>query len=170
MAVLYLFVGFCFANDALESKIKAGYLYNFTKFIKWPDSQTTHFNLCLLGPNPFGDLLASLEEKLVASKPIRIHKLNALQDQTECQMLYVDNLALLSKSLSKDPKKDVSLGSQLTVSSQLGFVDHGGMIEFVIVEDKIKLKINLKMLQLSGLTVSAKLLEVATLVEGGSGD
>ena len=50
------------------------------------------------------------------------------------------------------------------------FIEQGGMIAFVSQDDKIKLHINLKLAQQSGLQISAKLLEVSTVVGGGNAD
>jgi len=50
------------------------------------------------------------------------------------------------------------------------FIEQGGMIGFVNKEGKIKLQINLKTINQSGLKVSAKLLEVADVVKGVKND
>ncbi|MFI3187409.1 MAG: YfiR family protein, partial [Methylococcaceae bacterium] len=43
------------ASDVdVEYKVKAGYLYNFTKFITWPEDSSASFNLCIVGDDPFG--------------------------------------------------------------------------------------------------------------------
>jgi len=60
-----------------------------------------------------------------------------------------------------------SLKKSLTVSSEPFFAESGGMIGFALDDGKVKLHINLKALKQSGFSVSAKLIEVATLVEGG---
>ena len=59
-----LFSGCLVADDAnLEYKIKAGYLYNFTKFITWPEVNGATFNLCILGADPFGALIDPIQKK-----------------------------------------------------------------------------------------------------------
>jgi hypothetical protein len=54
----------------------------------------------------------------------------------------------------------------LVVGEESAFVTQGGMIAFVKKDDKIRLQINLKPLQQSGLKISAKLLEVSEVVGG----
>jgi YfiR/HmsC-like len=50
------------------------------------------------------------------------------------------------------------------------FAAAGGMIAFVNREGRIKLQINQDAVRQSGLKISAKLLEIAELVEGQSND
>lgn len=55
----------------------------------------------------------------------------------------------------------------LTVSEISQFVKKGGMIGFVVRNGKVKLQINIDHAKQAGLVISAKLLEIAELVEGG---
>ncbi len=148
------------AEEALEFKVKTAYLYNFTKFVSWPPKNSPNFNLCLLGKHPFGNLLLSLESKTVLELPIRIVQLNNTKDNTNCHILYVDDLELLNNAQASAPP----LRNALLISSQPGFAQHGGMIGFMMQDGKVRLEINLKALKQSGLTVSAQLLEVATII------
>ncbi len=68
----------CLAADDgnLEYKVKAGYLYNFTKFVTWPESKSPTFNLCLLGSDPFGDAIDPIEEKSAFARPIKVIRLD----------------------------------------------------------------------------------------------
>lgn len=143
-------------NETLEFKIKAAYLYNFTKFITWPQTSIPTFNICVVGDDPFQDLLDSLESKTVQDKPIRVFRFASAKQAKDCQIVYLDKT---ESSLA--PR---AVGS-LTVSSQSLFAESGGMIGFALEDDKIKLHINLKAMKQGGLSISAKLIEVATLVE-----
>jgi hypothetical protein len=151
----------------LEYKIKAAYLYNFTKFITWPEKTSPTFNICIIGNDPFGSLLSPLESKTVQDKPIRLYKFDAPKQAKDCDIVYFDNpdqradLALPGVLLVGSLKKS------LTVSSEPFFAESGGMIGFALDDGKVKLHINLKALKQNGFSVSAKLIEVATLVEGG---
>src|SRR2546426_7749962 len=43
----------------LEYRVKAAYLFNFLKYVEWPDATATGpFTICVAGRNPFGDVLA----------------------------------------------------------------------------------------------------------------
>ena len=166
----YCFSGLVDANQpSLEYKVKAAYLYNFTKFVTWPEKQSNTFNICILGQDPFAELLEPLEKRMTLGKPIRLHRYQSIKQVQQCHILYLDgeesrNLAQLKLSLSEELIS--TLDGTLTVSSQPFFAKHGGMIGFVIREGRVKLQINLPVLKQNGLKVSAKLMEVAELVEG----
>lgn len=143
------------SDDSLEYKIKAAYLYNFTKFIQWPDKSNAAFTICIVGSDPFSDLIDELETKQAFGKPIHIQRISVLNTAGTCDIAYVDKTGALPKS---------GLNNVLTVSSDSEFAESGGMIGFVVENQKIKLHINLPVMKRSGLEISAKLLEVATVI------
>ena len=55
----------------------------------------------------------------------------------------------------------------LTVGEAAGFTEAGGIFNFVVQENQIKLELNLEAANKSGLKISAKLIAVSRLVEGG---
>jgi hypothetical protein len=140
-----------------EYKIKAGYLFNFTKFITWSQINSPTFNICLLGDDPFGELINPIEQHTAFNLPIRLFRLNATNKDTHCHIVYVGAGANV---------KSIKTSNTLTVGEDSKFINQGGMIAFVAQDDKIKLQINLKLAQQSGLKISAKLLEVSTIVGG----
>lgn len=159
-----LSIGMARAEENLEYKIKAAYLYNFTKFITWPTLQDTSFNICLVGTDPFQNLLDSLETKTVQAKPIRIVRYDNVRQIKNCQIVYFDNADIHTNIALPNTLMVGNLTGSLTVSSQPFFAESGGMIGFVLEQEKIKLHINLQALKNSGLGISAKLIEVSTVV------
>lgn len=167
---LFCFPALTFANQpALEYKVKAAYLYNFTKFITWPAKQREFFGICILGQDPFGSLLDPLVNRTALDKPIRILRFDSLSDLSPCDILYIDNEHSL-ESVRKTPSLAAVLGHEdlkgvLTVSSEPFFARRRGMVGFVFKDGKIRLQMNLAVLKENELKVSAKLLEVAELIE-----
>lgn len=155
--------------DDVEYKVKAGYLYNFTKFITWPEDNSETFNLCIVGEDPFGDLINPIEQRSAFGRPIKLFRFSSFNSEQRCHILFVsasikDNLSLKGMLVIRDVDKT------LTVSESKDFAAQGGMIGFINRDGNIKLQINLKVLQQSDLKISAKLLEVAELVEGENND
>ncbi|MDP3010392.1 MAG: YfiR family protein [Methylococcales bacterium] len=142
-----------------EYKIKAGYIFNFTKFITWSEEANTEtFNICIVGNDPFGDAINGIEQHSAFNHPIKLLRLSAINQEPHCHIVYVG---------AGGNVKAATLGKNiLTVGEEAPFIKQCGMIAFVKQQDKIKLQINLKQLQKSGLKVSAKLLEVSELVQG----
>ena len=153
-------------DSSVEYKIKAGYLYNFTKFITWPADNAETFNLCILGNDPFGELIDPIEQRSVMGRSIKLFRFDSLKSadtQPHCHILYVS-------SSIKDTLAYGDVDNTLVVGESSEFIAQGGMIGFVNKQGKIKLQINLKTIKQGGLKVSAKLLEVADLVKGDNND
>lgn len=163
-----VFVGQAAADeDNAEYKIKAGYLYNFTKFVIWPKDGSETFNICIFGQDPFGALIDPIEKRTAFSLPIKLFRFNTPSKTQRCHIVFIsadkkDDFFAKGALVIRDVDKSLSVGEGDT------FADHGGMIGFVNRDGKIKLQVNLKALQQSGLTISAKLLEVAEIVGGSS--
>jgi hypothetical protein len=156
----------CAENSSVEYKIKAGYLYNFTKFVTWSDVNSETFNVCIWGEDPFGELIDPIEQRSAFGKPIKLFRfdsLKSLEKELHCHILYVS-------SSVKDKVSGQDFDNTLVVGESEEFIEQGGMIGFVNKQGKIKLQINLKTIKQSGLKVSAKLLEVAELVKGDNND
>ena len=156
-----------FADDVnVEYKIKAGYIYNFTKFITWPEDDGKTFNVCIWGDDPFGDSIKLMENKTALGRPIKLFKFNnGPQRDQHCHILYMNDPGNDAPAL-KDALVIRDLDNTLTVGESEEFTKQGGMIGFVNRQDKIKIQINVNALKQSRLTVSAKLLEVAEIVGG----
>ena len=162
-----LFSQSLYAEDTtVEYKIKAGYLYNFTKFVTWADDNSETFNLCILGNDPFGELIDPIEQQSVMGRPIKLFRLDSLRGSKaypHCHILFVSS-SVADAPLAQD------VDNTLVVGEGGKFIAQGGMIGFVNKLDKIKLQINLKSIKQSGLKISAKLLEVADVVKGDNND
>ncbi len=166
--IFYLFFSeHLYANaseNLIEYKIKAAYLYNFTKFIVWPSDGSETFDICIVGKDPFGGILDPIENRKVKQKPIRLYRLKTVDKAKHCHITYFSSL-----QFRQQLSKGLIVGS-LTVGEFRKFVESGGMIAFFQKQGKIRLYINLKALRQSGLSVSAKLLEVAEIYEGEHDD
>ena len=89
-----------------EYMIKAEILCNFAKFARWPskafDRDESPFRLCVLGDDPFGQALASIEGKQVDGRRIQTIMIADTAEARRCHMLFV--------SASKYPR-NISLGT-----------------------------------------------------------
>lgn len=175
MTLIQFCLGFCLLlaglaaadEDNAEYKVKAGYIYNFTKFVTWPQSDSTTFNICIFGQDPFGGLIDPIEKRSAFGLPIKLFRFNTASKSQQCHIVFISS-GNKEEFFSKGSLVIRDVDKVLTVGDGDAFAEHGGMIGFINRDGKIKLQINLKTLQQSGLTVSAKLLEVAEIVGGDS--
>ncbi len=148
-----------------ESAVKAGFIYNFTKFIEWPAStgMYANFNLCVVGDSHLEDSLHALEGKMVGGKPLSLHLNVAGENLKSCQMIFVaedDDQAVqaLLKELASLPV--------VTISDSPDFVQKGGMIGLVRDGTRMGFEVNLAAANLSGVHISSQLLKLAKSVRG----
>jgi hypothetical protein len=149
-----------------EYRIKAAYLYNLSKFITWPDeeklSNATPITLCIFGHNPFEHYLDKLRDHPVRGRPIDIRYLDEKQTVDDCQLLFISqHNARTPKLLAASPPYPPIL----TVSDNQDFLDRGGMVALISLNNNIQLDINLTRAKQAGLTFSANLLEVAHRIQ-----
>ena len=78
-----------------EYEVKAGFIYNFAKFIEWPgeahpDAKIT-ITLCIVGTDPFGKILDSIDNKTIRGKFFEIKQTRLSKDLKHCSILFISN-------------------------------------------------------------------------------
>jgi hypothetical protein len=156
--------GFAQNQPATEYQIKAAFLYNFAKFVKWPSptfaEPDSPIVIGVLGENVFGgDLEQTIRDKTFNNHPFQVKQFHSVTEATNCQILFISasEQEHLPKILS-----GLQGTSVLTVSEMDHFIEAGGMINFVIEEKRVHFQINNEAAQKAGLTISSKLLSLAT--------
>ena len=153
------------APPSLEYEVKAAFLLNFTKFIEWPASTFADggspFTICILGKDPFGKLLDSVVEgEMVDGHKLAVRKISEPPVAHSCQIVFVEGS---EKELRR------RLGNAgpgvLTVGEGENFIREGGMIGFVIDQNRVRFDINRAAAESAGLKLSSKLLSVARVVD-----
>ena len=148
-------------QPSTEYRIKAAFLYNFTSFVTWPEDKAGEagFTLCVLGDDPFGNLLDKLAGKSVNGRQLVVRRLGSLALLDQCQLVFI------SEAASDQTGDALALLHELpvlTVSDTRGFTELGGIIEFRIIANKVRFDINLNAAESAGLSISSKLLSLAT--------
>jgi uncharacterized protein DUF4154 len=150
-----------------EYNIKAVFIYNFTQFVTWPDAAFTApsspFVIAIVGRDPFGSVIdETVAGEKVNGHPIVIQRYTEMKEIKNAHILFVsrDEASAFYKWLP-----ELKTRRMLTVSDTTGFAAAGGMIRFLVQDNKIKLQINLSATREAGLEVSSKLLRVAEIVE-----
>ena len=148
--------------------IKAGFIYNFTRFIKWPSPSRLNgntYNICVIGDNPFGSILERLEEKYRSKEhPLKI-KLDVSRNNFEgCHMLFISFSERFNVEQIVEQTKNLQI---LTVGDTEGFAERGIDINLLVAKNKVKFEISKQCLDGKGFKVSSELYDLATLVRGG---
>ena len=179
------------SETSREYQIKAAFLFNFFKFIDWPEEKITNRNesfiICIIGEDPFGKSLEPVKEKEVKGRKVVIKYLkdlkeleisdkkdksetkNTIEALRKCHLLFIcssekRNLATIIEGLKEAPV--------LTVGETAGFLESGGVINFLMEDKKVCFEINNFAAKQGKLKIRSKLLRLARRVveEEPSGD
>jgi hypothetical protein len=149
-----------------EYQVKAAYLYNFGRFVKWPAGiaagKGDSFAVCVLGQDPFGATLDStLAGEALDGKPVVIRRIAKPQDAADCRILFVSST---EEHHLKEILAAIDPTGVLTVSDIPGFSRRGGIIQFVAEGERVRFEINLASAESARLVLSSELLKVAAAV------
>ena len=152
-----------------EYQVKAVFLFNFSQFVDWPAAAfadgSSPLVIGVLGDDPFGATLDEIVRgETVNGRTLSVRRYRSIDQVDACHILFIDH--------SQTEQLDTVVAalrerSVLTVGDFEGFTRHGGIIRFVTVGNKIRLRVNLAAAQQAKLTISSKLLRPAQIVAPG---
>lgn len=154
-----------------EDTLKALYSYKFALFTDWPEvkfnSGNSTFEFCVIGRNPFGQpAMEAIQNKPVKDKTLQIevYENGVLSDESlqSCHVVYVSSseaqrFPALLNALQPYPI--------LTISDIPGFSAYGGMVTFIKTGDHVQFQLNPDAFKQAELSISSKIIELATLVK-----
>ncbi len=170
LGVVVLFLSGTHAQSptAGEYQVKAAFLFNFAKFVEWPPSSfsdaSAPLRICVFGRDPFGEELRNItKEKTVNGRKLEVNQVLDLQVARTCHIFFI---ASSETARLKQIFESLRGTDALTVGDTKGFVEQGGMINFVLENSRVQFEVNRKAAEQGGLKISSKLLSVAKLVVG----
>jgi hypothetical protein len=153
-----------------EYRVKATFLFQFSQFVDWPSqafsTAQTPLVIGIIGEDPFGTFLdEAVRDEKANGHPLAVQRYRRLEEVKTCHILFVSRseAGRLGEILAAFKGR-----STLIVGDANGFADHGGMIQFVTQENRIRLRINLAAARTANLTISSKLLRPATVINSGA--
>jgi hypothetical protein len=152
-----------YAQTVSEYQVKAAYLYNFAKFVEWPvdrfPSATAPIRLCVLNENSFESELRQIANgKTIAGHQVTVVAVQNGDQSRSCHVLFI------SSSHNRQTRHIIEgLGntSVLTVGETKGFIEEGGIVNFVLQDDHVRFQVNNKAANQARLRISSRLLSVA---------
>ena len=175
-----------------EYQVKAAFIYNFIKFIDWPepapaepdkkaDEPAEPITIGIIGENPFGKAFEALAKKKIHDRQVVIKHFGGFAKNStkyreggETKYKYKDVDALkacqvlfIGSSEREYCKQiiDIVKGSSvLTIGETKDFLDTGGIISFVMEQKKVRFGVNLIAAEQAELKIRSKLLRLAKKV------
>jgi hypothetical protein len=155
--------------DSSEYLIKAGFIYNFAKFVEWPSAAFAQPDspivIGVLGTDPFGNVLDRIvEDKKIGPRGFVVRRYKwgkDLKELKDCKILFVS----ASERAHID---EILLGVKglpiLTVGETPGFAERGGVIRFTLEDNRVRFEVNVDAAHQADLNISSRLLTLAKII------
>jgi len=152
-----------FQKDDTQAKIKATFVYGFTKYFDWASSNDGNFVITVVGENQglVNELTKIAATKKVGSQKIEIRTASGVKEIDKSQIVFItpDKSALLNDAVSKFKGKGT-----LIITEKQGLAKVGSTINFVIDDNKQKFELNKSAASKAGLTIGSSLEKLAVNV------
>jgi hypothetical protein len=160
------------ASDSSEYLIKAGFIYNFAKFVEWPSTAFAEPDspivIGVLGTDPFGDIINHVVEgKKIGARGFVVRRfkwskeLKDLKDFKECRILFVSSSEKMHFEEIVEAVKGLPV---LTVGETPGFAERGGMIRLMLEDNRVRFEVNVDAAHDGNLNISSRLLTLARII------
>ncbi len=145
-----------------EDLLRAAFIYNFTKFTRWPEgswnSAANELRLCTSGNDGVVEALGGLSGRTVQGHPLEVLPLASVETPAACHVLYLaesddDNYAELTESIRGYPVLTVTQLAEEEVPA--------AMIRLFYRDRRVRFSIDMSEASRSGLGFSSRLLDLA---------
>jgi hypothetical protein len=161
LLLCYLLPAVAHAQAADEYAAKAAFIYNIAQFSTLPNMNGV-VRLCVLGRDPFGSALATLEGKPLGNARLSIvYPHSGPEALMQCHILYIsasesDDMTALADS--------ARAAGVLTIADTRGAARKGVMLELVLDDRRIAFEFNGAAARGAGVVLSSKVLRLARAI------
>jgi hypothetical protein len=161
-AAAWIFQGSSAEPALTEVQAKASVLFNFARYVEWPErafaTPNAPLTFCLAGRDSLSSVQATFEGRTIGGRATAVKRVFGVSDLRGCQVLFVgeseeNRLAPMLFALGTEPV--------LTVSDVAGFNSLGGAIGITLEDGRIQFDINRQALERVNLRASSNLLRLA---------
>jgi hypothetical protein len=144
-----------------DQQMKAAYVLNFVRYVDWPErafaTPESPLAICVFGESGASGL-TGIAGKVIRSHPIQVRSVTGAEEARYCHVLFVSEYDTrrfvgILRALQNAPI--------LTISEADGFIDVGGMIGLVHLDNRLQFEVNLGVVQQAQLKASSQLLRLA---------
>jgi hypothetical protein len=155
-------------EEPSEYEVKAAFLFNFSKFVEWPEgtfaSAADRITICVLGQDPFGTLLDdAVRDKRVNGREIAVQKTASVSRVAGCHIVFIasSEQGRLDEILARLADHPL-----LTVTDSESGAERGAIIELTVDDKRVRFEVNLNAVRRARLKLSSQLLKVAVRLIG----
>jgi hypothetical protein len=150
---------------ASEARLQAAYLLKFPAYVEWPDGRQPQpagaVVIALAEGDEVGAELRKIAERMPAGARPVIRSVRAGDSLAGVHVLYVggDDWPRYGRWVQQAHTHGV-----LLVSAHSGALDYGGMLNFRVVDDRLRFEVSLESVDKARLRIGAQLLSLAVTV------
>lgn len=144
-----------------DQQMKAAFVLNFVRYTEWPEKSfaapDAPMVVCVLG-DPGATELSGVAGKTIKGHPLQVRAAISAEDARGCHALFIPE---------PDARRFIGTlralqgAPVLTISEADGFIDIGGMIGLVHIDNRLQFEVNLGVIQQAQLKASSQLLRLA---------
>jgi hypothetical protein len=156
--------------SSLEQRVKAAFLYQFASYVEWPGQafaqSSSPVTIAVMSAETLaGELKQLVTGRSVGGRPIAVRLVGPGDSLAGVHILFIGSaesgrLAQIAQAPKPRP--------MLTVTESDGALSQGSMINFVIVDRRVRFVVALDSAEKNGLRLSSRLLAVAQQVRTGA--
>jgi hypothetical protein len=152
--------------ESSEYLIKAGYIFNFARLVEWPAASAPKGQpivIGVLGNDSFATVLSRVVSgKKIDDRPFVVKRLkNKEFKDCSCQILFV---AAAENARTDEIIQLQNTAAVLTIAEAPDFARRGGIIALILEDSKVRFMVNVDAATQAGLSISSRLLTLATIV------
>jgi hypothetical protein len=145
--------------EVSDLAVKAAFIPKFARYVTWPASapagKTGQMVLCIIGDDPFGNMLnQAIAGQSVDGRPFVVKRLSSAAGASDCAIAFVDGPRSGETLNALDRQPILTITDSRSGSQR-------GIIHFDIVDGRVRFFIDNAQAQARGLTISSRLLALA---------
>lgn len=149
-----------------EYQVKAAFLYNIAKFVEWPPgafkSPSDPIVSCILGASPLEQALElGAGRKTIDNRGFVLRHISDARQASGCHILFVSSS---ERKRWRSVVAAIKSDGILTVGETEGFASEGGVVNFKLEGDRVRIQINVDAAGRERLRISSRLLNLAQIV------
>lgn len=162
--IISIFLAGIYSANGQTDRVKALFIYNFTKYIEWPDAaKQGPFIITVLGEaSLFDQLVINTSTRKVSTQQIVVKRYDNIADVEKCHILFI------SQSKSDNLKEALNLVKNwytLVITEAHGLINSGAGLNLINKDGKQTFEINTEYLEAKKLVYNSTLIQLGIKVK-----
>jgi hypothetical protein len=155
---------------ALERRVKAAFIFKFAGYVEWPEGAFPQADApvttAVVGDDELAaELAQTVAGRTVDGRSLLVRKPKALELPADVRILFIgrSETARLPQWVKMAQSRPLVI-----ITEAAGALNYGSMINFLVIEQRVRFEISLEEVERRGLRLSSRLLAVAQNVRKAS--